>query len=219
MSGSVKEAQKIKRRIFFLIFSLFSLLSYIFPCDLPGHFDFDVSYNDELLYSGCYDAIHKGPHIIEYVLTKERVQAPSAQRPNVQFTQNRDGGVLQKLLKEHGYSLPRHNDYTRSGYDRGHMAPNADFNDTYEHAVMTFFIANIWPQTPSINQSVWLKTENETRRLAVQYAIVKVIIIVDEFTEHKVADIQIPSMFKRRVYDSYSGELIYEIDVEQRVGE
>jgi len=219
MSGSVEEAQKIKRSLLFLFLSLFSFLSSLFPCDLPGHFDFDVSYNEELLYSGCYDAIHKGPHIIEYMLTKERVEAPSAQRPNVQFTQNRDGGALQKLLSEHGYVLPHHRDYTRSGYDRGHMAPNGDFNDTYEHAAMTFFIANIWPQTPTLNRVEWLKTENETRRLAVQYAIVKVIIIVDEFTEHKVADIQIPAVFKRRVYDSYSGELIYEIDVEQRVGE
>jgi len=218
MPGSVEEAQKIKRSILFLL-SFFSLLSHVFPCDLPDHFDFEVSHNDELLYSGCYDAIHKGPHIIEYMLTKERVESPSAKRPSVQFTQNRDGGVLRDLLREHGYSLPHHRDYTNSGYDRGHMAPNGDFNDTYEHAVMTFFIANIWPQNPSLNRSAWLKTENETRRLAVQYSIVKVIIIVDEFTDRKVADIQIPSVFKRRVYDSYSGELIYEIDVQQRIGE
>jgi len=175
-----------------------------------------VSHNDEILYSGCYDAIHKGPHIIEYVLVKERVEGPSARRPLAQFTQDRDGGVLQKLLSEHGHSLPHHRDYTRSGYDRGHMAPNGDFNDSYEHAVMTFFIANIWPQTPLVNRVEWLKTENETRKLAVQYLMVKVIIIVDEFTGRKVGDIQIPSVFKRRVYDSYSGDLIYEIDVYQR---
>jgi len=216
MSGSVEEAEKINRHILFFIV-LFFHLTFAFPCDLPGHFDFDVAYNEELLYSGCYDAIHKGPHIIEYILTKERVESPSAKRPSVQFTQNRDGGALRALLDEHGYTLPHHRDYTNSGYDRGHMAPNGDFNDSYEHAVMTFFIANIWPQTPSLNRNEWLKTENETRRLAVRYAIVKVIIIVDEFTERKVADIQVPSVFKRRVYDAYSGELIYEIDVVQKI--
>jgi len=205
------------KKIFFLL--LLFRLTLVFPCDLPDHFDFDVANNDEILYSGCYDAIHKGPHIIEYILIKERVQAPSVRRPEVQFTQNRDGGVLQKLLKEHGYSLPRYSDYTRSGYDRGHMAPNADFNDTYENALMTFFIANVWPQLPAVNRSDWLKTENETRRLAVQYLAVKVVIIVDEFTDRKVADIQVPSCFKRRVYDASSGDLVYEVDVYQHVEE
>ena len=213
MSGSVEET-KIKLRTIFLTL-LFFRLTFVFPCDLPDHFDFAVANNDETLYSGCYDAIHQGPHIIEYILIKERVEAPSVKRPSVQFTQNRDGGVLRKLLSEHGYSLPHHNDYTHSGYDRGHMAPNGDFNDSYENAVLTFFIANIWPQTPSVNRGEWVKTENETRRLAVQYLAVKVIIIVDEFTDRKVAGIQVPLVFKKRVYEVSSGELVYEAEVSQ----
>jgi endonuclease G len=201
-----------KARLFFIL--LFFRLAFVFPCDLPGHFDFDVSIDEIVLYSGCYDAINKGPHIIEYILTKERAESTSI-RPSARFTQNRDGGVLQNLLTEHGYSLPSHNDYTRSGYDRGHMAPNADFNDTHENALMTFFVANIWPQTPFINRVEWLKTESETRRLAVEFLAVKVIIIVDEFTETNINGIQVPSVFKRRVYDADSGDLIYEIDVYQ----
>jgi len=119
------------------------------------------------------------------------------------------------MLLENGYSLPHHRDYSYSGFDRGHIAPNADFNDTYENALMTFFIANIWPQTPELNRVEWLETENKTRRLASEYLLVKVIIIVDEFSEERVGNIQVPSCFKRRVYDLYSGELIYEIDVYQ----
>jgi DNA/RNA endonuclease G (NUC1) len=196
------------------LLSLFTV--YSFACDLEGHFDFTVS-NDkgELLYSGCYDAVHLGPHIIEYILTKERAEAMGVKRPSTTFTQDRDKGVLQRLLLQRGYSLPHHRDYTNSGYDRGHMAPNADFNDTAENALMTFFIANIWPQTPSLNRVDWLKTENETRRLASLYAKVKVIIIVDEFKIEKVGNITIPSCFKRRVYDLNTGNLIYEINVNQ----
>ncbi len=194
---------------------LFFHFTFAFACDLPGHFDFEVSNGEEKLYSGCYDAVNLGPHIIEYILTKERAEATGTRRPSARFTQNRDGGALRDLLAENGYSLPRHRDYTNSGYDRGHMAPNADFNDTYGNALMTFFIANIWPQTPDVNRIQWLETENETRRLASQYSFVMVVIIVDEFSEEKVGDIQVPSCFKRRVYDLYSGELIYEIDVYQ----
>jgi endonuclease G len=203
----------MKRRAFFLLLLL--RVSFVFACDLPGHFDFEVSNGDEILYSGCYDAVNLGPHIIEYVLTKERAEAVGTRRPSVMFSRDRDGGVLQKLLEENGYSLPHHSDYTRSGYDRGHMAPNADFNDTYKNAVLTFFIANIWPQTPELNRVRWLRTENETRRLASEHLAVKVIIIVDEFLEKKAANISVPLCFKRRVYDLTTGELVYEIDVYQ----
>ena len=190
----------------------------VFGCDLPGHFRFDVKNSEEiLLYSGCYDAVNKGPHIIEYILTKERAEGRGTRRPSARFTQNRDGGVLQALLIENGYSLPHHRDFTNSGYDRGHMAPNGDFNDTYENALMTFFIANIWPQLPEVNRVTWLETENKTRRLASEYLIVRVVIVVDEFSENKVHDIQVPLNFKRRVYDFNSNELIYEIIIYQGV--
>lgn len=111
--------------------------------------------------------------------------------------------------------MPHHEDYYYSGYDRGHMAPNADFNDTYENALATFFIANVWPQLPEINRGSWLSTEYKTRRLASERHAVTVFIIVDEFSEKKVENIQVPSCFKRRVYDSGTDELIYEIDIYQ----
>jgi len=196
---------------------LFLFLSvYAFACDLEGHFAFSVTNSEgELLYSGCYDAVNSGPHIIQYTLTRERAEATGIRRPSVQFTQDRDGGLLMALLAEHGYTLPHHRDFTNSGYDRGHMAPNADFNDTSENAVMTFFIGNIWPQTPNVNRVTWLRTENETRRLASEHLVVFVIIIVDEFSEEQVGNIRVPSCFKRRVYDLDSGNLIYEINVYQ----
>ncbi|MCL1927323.1 MAG: DNA/RNA non-specific endonuclease [Treponema sp.] len=202
------------RKIFLLL--LIFRIAFVFACDLPGHFDFEVS-NDEkkVLYSGCYDAINKGPHIIIYILTKDRIESDSVKRPSARFTQNRDGGVLQDLLTENGYDLPHHNDYTNSGYDRGHMAPNADFNDTRENALATFFIANIWPQTPEVNRVTWLKTENTTRELAIEYFLIKVVIIVDVFSDKKVNDISVPLVFKRRVYDLHTEELIYEIDIYQ----
>jgi len=199
-----------------LILLLLSRVIVVFGCDLPGHFQFHVSNSEEiLLYSGCYDAVNKGPHIIEYILTKERAESTGIRRPNARFTQNRDGGTLQELLIEHEYSLPSHNDFTNSGYDRGHMAPNADFNDTHENALMTFFIANVWPQTPQVNRVEWLAAENETRKLASEYLVVYVIIIVDEFSDNIINGIQVPLVFKRRVYCMNTDELIYEIDVYQ----
>jgi DNA/RNA endonuclease G (NUC1) len=198
-----------------LLILLFFRLFFVFACDLEGHFDFEVSNGTEILYYGCYDAIHKGPHIIRYVLTKERLESETVKRPSTAFTQDRDGGILLALLGQHGYTLPKHGDYTKSGYDRGHMAPNADFNNTLENALSTFFTANIWPQTPRANRADWLKTENEARRLAREYLVVTVLIIVDEFSEKTVNGIQVPLNFKKKVYAMETGELIYEIMVSQ----
>jgi endonuclease G len=197
------------KKLFFLL--LLFRVSLLFPCDLPDHFDFKVLNNDDVLYIGCYDAIHKGPHIIEYILTKERAEATGVSRPSASFTQNRDEGVLQKMLLENGFSLPHHSDYTGTGYDRGHMAPNADFNDTYENALATFFMGNIWPQTPYTNRITWLRTERQTRDLASEYLKVKVLIIVDEFNDLQINKVYVPVNFKRNVFNVETDELIYEI--------
>lgn len=56
-------------------------------------------------------------------------------------------------------------DYVRTGYDRGHMAPNGDMpteNAQYE----SFSLANIIPQNPKNNQILWEGIEEVTRELA-----------------------------------------------------
>ena len=201
----------MKTNKYFPVILFFLIAAAAAPCDLEDHFDFSVSNSEEVLYYGCYDAVNKGPHLIEYILTKARAEHTGVKRPDVPFTQNRDGGVLRGLLEENGHTLPSHNDYTRSGYDRGHMAPNGDFNDTTENATLTFFIANIWPQTPNLNRVRWLRAESYTRKLASEYGEVKVVIITDEFTDLKVGPVSVPLNFKRQVYNTETGELIYNI--------
>ena len=56
-------------------------------------------------------------------------------------------------------------DYERSGYDRGHMAPNADFS-TRKAQVESFSLANMVPQVHENNAGVWAGIENSARQLA-----------------------------------------------------
>ena len=59
--------------------------------------------------------------------------------------------------------------YSNSGYDRGHMAPAANFkfNKTAMHE--TFSLANICPQKPKLNRVYWEKLEEVEREMVEFY--------------------------------------------------
>ena len=54
-------------------------------------------------------------------------------------------------------------DYAGSGYDRGHMCPSKDRSATEEDNRETFFMSNMQPQTPKLNQKTWKYLEDYTR--------------------------------------------------------
>lgn len=59
-------------------------------------------------------------------------------------------------------------DYVRSGYDRGHMAPNKDMSNK-QMQYESFSLANIVPQDPDNNRNLHASIENSTRQLAKKY--------------------------------------------------
>ncbi|GAB2580044.1 DNA/RNA non-specific endonuclease [Spirosoma areae] len=63
-----------------------------------------------------------------------------------------------------GTALP--SDYTRSGYDRGHLAPAGDFKFSQRMMRETFLMSNITPQEPQFNRGIWSDLENQVRAWA-----------------------------------------------------
>ena len=53
-----------------------------------------------------------------------------------------------------------HDDYTKSGYDRGHLTPVDDLQYSYESASSTFVITNVVPMEKSFNRGIWQRLEN-----------------------------------------------------------
>jgi endonuclease G len=54
-------------------------------------------------------------------------------------------------------------DYQGTGYDRGHMAPAADFMFDANMMSESFFLTNMMPQVPGNNRGIWKYLEEMTR--------------------------------------------------------
>lgn len=67
-------------------------------------------------------------------------------------------------LVESGTALPI--DYTRSGYDRGHLAPAGDFKFSQRLTRESFYMSNVSPQAPQFNRGVWKELEDQVRSWA-----------------------------------------------------
>jgi endonuclease G len=59
-------------------------------------------------------------------------------------------------------------DYTKSGFDRGHMTPAADRSSNFEENSTSFTMTNIVPQAPNNNRKTWSNLEEYTRELVRQ---------------------------------------------------
>ncbi len=59
-------------------------------------------------------------------------------------------------------------DYKGSGYDRGHLAPAADFSYDDYGLSQSFYMSNMSPQNPSFNRGIWKKLEEQVREWAIE---------------------------------------------------
>jgi endonuclease G len=92
-------------------------------------------------------------------------------------------------------------DYARSGYDRGHMAPNGDMPDR-ETQHESFTLANMVPQDAENNRHVWAGIEGVVRKLAQKegdlYVITGPAFIGGNL--QKIGNVLVPSHLYKLVY-------------------
>jgi endonuclease G, mitochondrial len=67
-----------------------------------------------------------------------------------------------------GFPRVTPNDYTGSGFDRGHLCPSKDRSNAPEANSATFLMSNMIPQAPDSNQGVWKALEDYSRDLVEQ---------------------------------------------------
>ncbi|GAB2544371.1 DNA/RNA non-specific endonuclease [Spirosoma aerophilum] len=98
---------------------------------------------------------------------------------------------------ENGTALP--SDYTRSGYDRGHLAPAGDFKFSQRMMRETFFMSNITPQAPEFNRGIWKELEELVRTWAIRdkgiYVITGAVLTSGLPTIGKTNEVSVPGKF------------------------
>ena len=94
-----------------------------------------------------------------------------------------------------------HQDYTGSGYDRGHMAPNYVIASRYGRTAQkeTFLMTNITPQKPRLNQKSWQRLEeviaNDFSKWYGEFWVVTGPIFAKTPKTLKNSDVKIPKAF------------------------
>jgi endonuclease G len=54
-------------------------------------------------------------------------------------------------------------DYTKSGYDRGHLCPAGDRKFNKDAMYESFYMSNVSPQLPGFNRGIWKSLESQVR--------------------------------------------------------
>lgn len=80
------------------------------------------------------------------------------------------------LLAARGLPSASNGDYSRSGYDKGHLLPSADRSISVNENRETFRFSNIAPQSPALNRGPWRLLEEELRRQATRYDTIYVVV-------------------------------------------
>lgn len=137
----------------------------------------------------CYDFKLKSATAISYVITKEMVEAPSLD-DRLRFTYDEKVPTRFRTY---------YKDYSRSGYDRGHIANDASFDYSIKDLEVTYKMSNIVPQDPTVNRKIWIKAEKYERYIAIKLGHITVLnnIIFPENPNRLKSGIAIPSGFTK----------------------
>lgn len=108
-------------------------------------------------------------------------------------------------------------DYQRSGYDRGHLAPNADMA-TAQEQYQSFSLANMVPQKGEHNRKTWSKVEKITRQIAKRYGSIFVVTMPVYQAANGKIPARLKAIGKNKVYiPQFMAKAIYVPKIQQAV--
>jgi endonuclease G, mitochondrial len=118
-------------------------------------------------YALSYSRSKKLPNWVSWQLQASNLAAPGTSQRQNNFRVDPD------LPSD--WSATRPQDYTGSGFDRGHLANSEDRSSSPIDNSATFLMTNMIPQAPDNNRGVWVELENYCRQLVRQGKVLYII--------------------------------------------
>ncbi|MFN7014469.1 MAG: DNA/RNA non-specific endonuclease, partial [Bacteroidia bacterium] len=155
--------------------------------------------NDTLLERKAYIASYSSKHgqsaWVLYQLKKEHLYGDIARKNN--FKEDPDlPGAISPLV------------YTKSGYDRGHLAPAADFSWSEQAMVESFYMSNMSPQLPGFNRGIWKKLEDQVRKWAEEKQDLIVVVgpVLNDTLRRLKEIVSIPDIYFKVILDKNNND-------------
>lgn len=145
-------------------------------------------------YTLSYNEAYEQANWVYYSLTDSMVLNGGVERSNKFKT---DKMVASGSAKS--------SDYTKSGYDRGHLCPAADMGFSPVAMEESFLMSNISPQTPDFNRGIWKELETTVRKWAVKERNI-IVVTGPVFKENNgligKEEVLVPGHFFKLIYDT-----------------
>ncbi len=157
------------------------------------HIGYTLSYNPDYVLANW----------VAYELVDRELEGDSQRQRNFQPDPS---AVLKK------YRLATHQDYTRSGWVRGHLAPAADMKWNQKACDESFYTSNIAPMKAELNNGIWKRVEEKVRKWAQKYERVWVITgpVIGLNKDGRIGEnhIVVPDAFFKAVLVPYNGSYL-----------
>ena len=149
-------------------------------------------------YTVSYNSEYRIANWVAYELTATEAKSKKTERSNKFVSDPQVKGAT--AMNE---------DYTRSGYDRGHLAPAGDMKWSAKAMRESFYLSNICPQKPKLNRGIWKDLEEQCRLWALDNGSLLIVtgpVITGDMKRLGKNKVAIPkSFYKVLCYDTEKG--------------
>ncbi|HBX49942.1 MAG: hypothetical protein A2275_04255 [Bacteroidetes bacterium RIFOXYA12_FULL_35_11] len=105
----------------------------------------------------CWNEAYNHAHWVAHIITPDILHGSQSRTNDF-----RKDSLLRKVTGEKS-------DYWYSGYDRGHLAPSADFKWSKRAISESYYYSNMSPQRPELNRERWADLEDKLRAYVAEY--------------------------------------------------
>jgi endonuclease G len=187
-TGINSTSMKLKSALSFVFLSFFLFAKSVDYIPIPSkdivrHTYYTLSYNEQ----------YEQANWVYYSLTDSMVMHGGEERSG--------SFKIDKLISS---GSAKSSDYTKSGYDRGHLCPAADMAFNPVAMNESFLMSNISPQTPDFNRGIWKELETTVRSWAKKEKDIDVVtgpVFKDNKGQIGQDQVLVPGYFFKVIYD------------------